>query len=82
MLKKPSYCECLLLKTPLTVVKKKPTTAIFFFSLFALVYCAMFFIVIPRIDNSNYYCIAISSGFFLLFVVWLMASCKDPGYLK
>ena len=82
MLKTPNYWSCILLKTPLVNMKKKASTAISFFILFTLTYLVLFFMIFPNLEKGDYYFVAISGGYLLLFIAWLRASLADPGHLK
>jgi ankyrin repeat protein len=85
ILKNPSPFSCLMLKTPLKKVKKKPTTMIFYM-LLALVLAAVLilFIFPTTLDYSNEHFIMYGLAAIGVFcnVLLIFGSCKNPGFLE
>ena len=85
ILKPPSSWSWLMLKTPLTKVKKRPTTMIFYMFLFLLFLADLFLFIFPwTVDfNSQIYMIYGLGGFGVAWILSLfISSCKNPGFLQ
>ena len=81
-----------MLKTPLTLMRRKPTMLIFLYVLFALIYGTIFLFVFPSktrpllkisiaLPNEIWFYI-ISSAVILMVFFAVISSCKNPGYLQ
>lgn len=81
LLKEPTGCACLMLKTPLKLMKKNCYTSGFFFLLLSLTYCLMFLLIFPVYPDLNGPFAVLGSGI-VTFVFFLLATCRNPGYLK
>ena len=85
VLKNPSSLSCLMLKTPLRKVRKKPTTMLFYIFLALVLNLLLFFFVFPTtLDYSNESFMMYGLGGVGLFAVLLLliSCCKNPGYLE
>ena len=83
ILKKPKYCTCLMLKLPPTKVKKSPSTAIFFVFLLLSLAGGFFWFIFPEVkEKFPYELIGFLTSVLLLILTFLLATFKDPGYLK
>lgn len=84
ILQNPSYCTCLMLKVPLTKMSQSWSTAIFFIFLLIFIKGGSALFILPLVEREylNYFMIASGSLFFLTMVFYLMATFKNPGYLK
>ena len=85
ILKTPSSLGCLMLKTPLRKVSKKPTTMLFYIFLALLLNSVLFLFIFPTTlnYNSEYYMMYGLGGFGLFSLLLLfISSCKNPGYLE
>lgn len=85
ILKPPSSWSCLMLKTPLMKVSKRPTTMIFYLLLAFVFFSMLLLFILPwTIDiNKEKYIIygLLGAGFFSLFLLFF-GSCKNPGFLE
>lgn len=85
MLRIPSRCSCLMLKAPLSKMKKNPTTMIFYFILWLVLQGLLFIFVYPTTDmarNPNILWVYIISGSAILSLFCaIFAAIKNPGYL-
>lgn len=91
MLKKPSGYSCLMIKTPLKLMRKSVSTPIFFLILILLNYFIITFMVCPCknlqclliiVVNDLGWFIAISVFFGLSLLFFILSAFADPGYLK
>lgn len=85
MLSMPSWCDCLMLKTPLAKMKKKPSTMILYILLWVVVELLLWAFVYPTIDISEFphiLWVYFMSGVSIASLVFAIISArKDPGYL-
>lgn len=92
MLQEPSYTECCMIKTPMVKLKRNHKTQTLFICLFIILVCAQIFIIVPSKSTSSitlildqkvkHFAFAISGLSIVLVITFVMASIKDPGYLK
>lgn len=77
---KQSYCECLLLRIPLTPLKRNHKTQCLFVMLFLVVYLLSLLIIQPKLAKYGSGILLIStSSTMVVFLSFFYASCKDPG---
>jgi palmitoyltransferase len=81
LLKEPTGCSCLMLKTPLKLMRKSPTTSVFFICLYACVYTLLYLFVLPLYQDILWPIIVSVCGG-LVFLFFVLAFLRDPGYLK
>ena len=85
ILKTPSAWSCIMLKTPLKKVRKRPTTMLVYLLLALVFYAILSLFIFPTTINydSEQYYIFVLSGFGLLAIFFMfLGACKNPGYLK
>lgn len=80
---KQSYCECLMLRSPLVPLKKNHRTQALFLFLFLAIFFLNLLIVLPTLDfyNKDIQLISLISTVAVL-VSFLYTSCKDPGVVR
>jgi hypothetical protein len=92
MLRPPSGCSCLMIKTPLKLMRKSIVTPTFFMLLILVNYFILLFIILPcklysqltlLIDFTNQVWFIINTILFALTLFFFVLSAfADPGYLK
>lgn len=85
ILKNPSSCSCLMLKTPLKKVSKRPTTLLFYLFIALVLYALLFLFLFPTTldyDKEQYYMYGISGMGVLSIVSVIISGCKNPGFLE
>lgn len=79
---KQSYCECLLLRIPLTPLKRNHKTQCLFIALFLTVYLLSLFVIQPSLTHFGYGTLFVSTiSTAVVFLCFFYASCKDPGVI-
>ena len=85
ILKNPSSCSCLMLKTPLKKVNKRPTTLFFYLLIVLFLYATLYLFIFPTTlewNNDEYYMYGLSGVGLLSMICCLIGSCRNPGYLE
>ena len=85
ILKPPLTCSWLMLRTPLTKMKKRPTTMLFYVLVFLILLADQFLFILPwTVDfNNQKYIIYGLCGFGgLCLLSLIISSWKNPGYLE
>lgn len=81
LLKEPKASSCFMLKAPLKLMRKSPTTSLFFLFMLALAYCILFIVILP-VYPTLAWPIALATLGIITFLCFLFSSLRDPGYLK
>ena len=85
ILKSPSSCSWLMLKTPLMKVSKRPTTMIFYLLLAILILIDLTLFIFPwtiDVTSEKYIVYGLYGvGLMSIFLLFL-GSCKNPGFLE
>ena len=83
VLKKQKYWSWLMLKVPYTKINRNEKTAIFFLFLYVLMNAIVGLYIVPMIDEYEEESFVFYAVFsFLLLLTFLIATLRDPGYLK
>ncbi len=83
MLKEPRVIACCMVKTPLKLMRKSVSTPLFFTGLISINYLILSLFVLPFYNNDCAIWFYFDTGVILLtFLMFTLASCTDPGYLK
>ena len=80
MLKRPTGCACLMIKTPLKLMTKSLVTPIFFLSMMVISYLILLLIIFPLVPTMGWF-IADTIAFACVFISFFAATMRDPGYL-
>ena len=80
MLKEPKGCTCLMLKTPLKLMRKSKKTPLFFLFLIMLNYLILLFMIFPKLNSTGWFTID-TLAVAVVFLFFAFCSFKDPGYL-
>jgi ankyrin repeat protein len=85
VLKNPSSLSCLMLKTPLRKVRKKPTTMLFYIFLALVLNILLFFFIFPTTldySHESFMMYGLGGVGILSVLLLLISCCKNPGYLE
>jgi len=83
VLKDQRYCTCLLLKVPFAKIDRNEKTSIFFIFLLIIFNAATWLYIIPLCQPYRKEAGGTIAGFsVLLLISFLVATLRDPGYLK
>lgn len=85
ILKKPSSLSCLMLKTPLRKVRKRPTTMLFYILLALVLFAVLFLFIFPTTidyEAEQFIMYGLSGIGVFAILLLLIGSCKNPGYLE
>ena len=83
MLKEPRVCSCFMVKTPLKLLRKSPSTPLFFITLMVANYALISLTILPYFNEDCKPWFAVDSVlFFFTFLFFALSAFKDPGYLS
>jgi palmitoyltransferase ZDHHC13/17 len=85
ILSNPSSFSCLMLKTPLRKVSKKPTTMLFYMLLALVLFAILFIFIFPttlKYSEEEFIIYGLGSIGVLCNLLLIFGSCKNPGYLE